>query len=44
MDPIVDTRLAKLRGRMKDGVLEFKGVPFAAPPFGPHRDDCARRH
>ena len=34
MVPIVETRLGKLRGHLLDGVASFKGVPFAAPPFG----------
>ena len=34
MDPIVETRRGKLRGRLTDGVTAFKGVPYAAPPFG----------
>ena len=37
MIPVVDTRVGKLRGRVSDGVLSFKGVPFAAPPFGVNR-------
>jgi len=32
--PIVETRFGKLRGRSSDGVASFKGVPFAAAPFG----------
>src|SRR5579871_844800 len=45
-DPVVQTRLGKLRGRVREGVAAFKGVPFAAPPFGanrmlpPRRVDC----
>ncbi|MGW4472926.1 carboxylesterase/lipase family protein [Nonomuraea sp. NPDC004354] len=31
---IVDTTYGKLRGRMEDGVAVFRGVPYAAPPFG----------
>src|SRR3954469_20929117 len=37
MDPIVETRCGKLRGRLSNGVAVFKGVPFAAPPFGANR-------
>jgi para-nitrobenzyl esterase len=33
----VTTRLGALRGRMVNGVASFKGVPYAAPPFGAHR-------
>jgi len=37
MDPIVEIGCGKLRGRVLDGVASFKGVPFAAPPFGANR-------
>jgi len=37
MDTIVGTRHGKLRGRLGDGIISFKGVPFAAPPFGANR-------
>lgn len=38
MEPIVDVRPGgRLRGRTADGVYVFQGVPYAAPPFGPHR-------
>jgi len=37
MDPIVETRQGAVRGRFTDGVYSFKGVPCAAPPFGPNR-------
>lgn len=37
MYPIVQTRCGKLRGRLSDGVTVFKGVPYAAPPFGANR-------
>lgn len=26
-----------LRGRLADGIYSFKGIPYAAPPFGPNR-------
>ena len=37
MDAIVESRWGKLRGRFSNGVAAFKGVPFAAPPFGANR-------
>jgi carboxylesterase type B len=37
MYPIVQTRCGKLRGRLSEGVAMFKGVPYAAPPFGANR-------
>jgi para-nitrobenzyl esterase len=37
MDSVVETRRGKLRGRLSDGVVTFKGVPYAAPPFGANR-------
>jgi para-nitrobenzyl esterase len=36
-ETVVRTRLGALRGRTAGGVTAFKGVPFAAPPFGPDR-------
>ena len=37
MDPVVTVAQGRLRGSERDGVASFKGVPFAAPPFGEHR-------
>lgn len=34
---IVDTRQGQVRGALVDGVHVFKGIPYAAPPFGPGR-------
>ena len=38
MEPTVDVRPGgAVRGRTTDGLHSFLGIPFAAPPFGPHR-------
>jgi carboxylesterase 2/para-nitrobenzyl esterase len=37
MGPIAETDGGKLRGRCSDGVVTFKGVRYAAPPFGVNR-------
>jgi para-nitrobenzyl esterase len=34
---IAATRSGKIEGVDKDGVLVFRGIPFAAPPIGPRR-------
>ncbi|MGW2223719.1 carboxylesterase family protein, partial [Nonomuraea sp. NPDC001684] len=37
MDIIAATRHGKVRGRLHDGIQVFRGIPYAAPPFGAHR-------
>ncbi|TPX18552.1 uncharacterized protein E0L32_002409 [Thyridium curvatum] len=34
--PIVRTQSGDIRGQISDGIHVFKGVPFAASPFGPN--------
>ncbi len=34
---VVTIESGKVQGSVKDGVLSFKGIPFAAPPLGPLR-------
>ncbi|EGX54497.1 carboxylesterase, partial [Streptomyces zinciresistens K42] len=36
-DPVVSTPHGAVRGRHEDGVAVFRGIPYAAPPFGPRR-------
>ncbi|MET8026958.1 carboxylesterase/lipase family protein [Streptomyces avermitilis] len=36
-DPVVRTPYGAVRGRYEKGVAVFRGIPFAAPPFGPRR-------
>ena len=33
----IETANGKLAGARKDGILSFKGIPYAAPPIGPLR-------
>jgi para-nitrobenzyl esterase len=37
MYSVVETRGGRLRGHFRDGIYSFKGVRFAAPPFGANR-------
>ncbi len=34
MRPLVETSWGKLRGVEDDGIMVFRGIPFAAPPVG----------
>ncbi|MEU9559662.1 carboxylesterase/lipase family protein [Streptomyces fumanus] len=36
-DPEVPTPYGVVRGRWEHGVAVFRGIPYAAPPFGPRR-------
>ncbi|MFE9452307.1 carboxylesterase/lipase family protein [Streptomyces sp. NPDC006739] len=36
-DPVVTTPYGAVRGRYEHGVAVFRGIPYAAPPFGPRR-------
>ncbi len=39
----VETRSGRIRGELRDGVVAFRGVPYAAPPVGPLRWRAPRR-
>ncbi|MDQ1509734.1 MAG: para-nitrobenzyl esterase, partial [Actinomycetota bacterium] len=34
---IAATRSGKIEGLDRDGILVFRGIPYAAPPVGPRR-------
>ncbi|WP_329544898.1 carboxylesterase family protein [Streptomyces sp. NBC_01356] len=36
-DPVVRTPHGDVRGRYEHGIAVFRGIPYAAPPFGPRR-------
>jgi para-nitrobenzyl esterase len=36
-DVVVETRHGKVRGTIAGGINKFKGIPYAAPPFGTNR-------
>ncbi|WP_330308129.1 MULTISPECIES: carboxylesterase family protein [unclassified Streptomyces] len=36
-DPEVATPYGAVRGRYENGIAVFRGIPYAAPPFGPRR-------
>ncbi|MEU6197531.1 carboxylesterase family protein [Streptomyces sp. NPDC047061] len=36
-EPVADTPYGAVRGRWERGVAVFRGIPYAAPPFGAHR-------
>ena len=37
MNAVIKTRYGEVRGSVADGVNTFKGIPYAAPPFGANR-------
>ncbi|MET7651033.1 carboxylesterase family protein [Streptomyces sp. NPDC005486] len=36
-DPVVATPYGAVRGRYENGIAAFRGIPYAAPPFGARR-------
>ncbi len=41
---IAQTRQGAVRGTSENGVVAFKGIPYAAPPFGPNRFQPPQPH
>jgi para-nitrobenzyl esterase len=37
MAPVVHTGSGRIRGMYEEGVLAFRGIPYAQPPLGPLR-------
>ena len=37
MESVVKTEYGQVRGERAGGIAAFRGIPYAAPPFGPHR-------
>jgi para-nitrobenzyl esterase len=44
MDTIAETTRGRVEGRVKEGVLLFAGIPYAAPPVGDLRFAAPRPH
>ena len=42
MNAVVATRYGAVRGSVTDGIHTFKGIPYAAPPFGAFRSASAK--
>jgi len=36
-EPLASTTTGAVRGLRRDGICQFRGIPFAAPPIGPRR-------